>query len=74
VEYDPEPIAIKQIITPGKVIRGHFISLLFNCHLSGSFVPDNKGLSQHDPGYLKWHDACPGDLLKYHDVYREYLQ
>lgn len=74
VAFDPEPLAVNQIIVPGKTIRGHFISLLYNCRLPGSFIPDNQGRAQRDPGYLKWHDRCPDDLLKYHEIYREYLQ
>jgi len=73
VSFDPKPIAIEQIIIPEKEIRGHFISLLIRCKLPSSFVPGNKGLSRNDPGYLKWHEICPDDLLKYHEIYRKYI-
>lgn len=73
VDYDPSPIAINEIINYKRSIRGHFISLLYKCSLSSAFVPNNKGRSKTDVGYLMWHDACPDDLLKLQDIYRKYL-
>ena len=70
VGYDPEPIAINQIIVDGRNTRGHFISLLYKCRLNGEFRPRNDGLRSTDAGYLRWHSSCPEDLLKWHDIYR----
>lgn len=71
--YDPNPIAINEIINHERNIRGHFISLLYKCSLSSAFVPKNKGISKTDAGYLMWHDTCPDDLLKLQEIYRKYL-
>jgi len=73
VSFDLNPIAINEIIDPKKRNRSHFISILYKCLLSSDFVPGNKGLTLTDPGYLKWHAACPDDLLKYHNIYRKFL-
>ena len=73
VGFDPVPLAINQIIAPALPARNHFISILFRCHLAGAFVPENRGLSRHDAGYLKWHDACPDDLLTFQEIYRSWL-
>jgi len=73
VQFDPIPLAINQIIVDGLTDRSHFISILFNCFLDGSFVPANKELTEDDPGYLAWHGKCPENLLKYHDIYSKYL-
>jgi ADP-ribose pyrophosphatase YjhB (NUDIX family) len=73
VRFDPAPIAIQQFIHQEHEIRGHFISLLYNCFLSGTFQPDNAGLSPEDRGYLVWHDRCPENLLPIHEVYRKYI-
>ncbi len=73
IKYDPTPLALNQIILKDHETRGHFISLLYNCFLSTTFIPENKGLFIADPGYLMWHDSCPDDLLKYHEIYRKYL-
>jgi len=73
VKYDLNPITIKELINKTQLIRGHFISILYRCFLSSSFSPENKEMSITTPGYLKWHDNCPNDLLKIQDVYRKYL-
>lgn len=73
VEYDPKPIGVYEIFNKKRNIRGHFISLLYKCTLSSSFVPKNKGLQITDRGFLKWHEKCPDDLLVYHEIFRGYI-
>ncbi len=72
VEFDSVPIAINQMICE-RNIRGHFISILYKCFLSGKFILKNKGLSKKDPGYLMWHDFCPENLIKVQEIYRNYI-
>jgi colanic acid biosynthesis protein WcaH len=72
VEFNPNPIAINQIICNNKN-RSHFISILYDCSLASDFVPQNKGLSSADAGYLKWHTGCPDDLLKFQEIYRKFF-
>jgi ADP-ribose pyrophosphatase YjhB (NUDIX family) len=73
ISFEPVPVALNQVITPEREIRGHFISLLYRCFLSSSFVPKNAGLTVKDRGYAMWHDRCPDSLLKFHEIYREYI-
>jgi ADP-ribose pyrophosphatase YjhB (NUDIX family) len=73
VSFDPSPMTINQIIDSHHKNRGHFISLLFKCFLPNTFVPENKGLSYKDNGYLMWHSNCPNDLIKVHHIYKEYF-
>lgn len=73
VNFDPIPIALNQVICPKRDIRGHFISILYKGFLPSTFVPENKGLAPDDTGYLKWHDVCPANLLKVHEMYRKYI-
>jgi ADP-ribose pyrophosphatase YjhB (NUDIX family) len=73
VDFDPNPLAINQIIDNKKAIRSHFISILYKCSLSSAFVPENKGLSHTDAGYLMWHATCPDNLLKFHEIYRKFF-
>ena len=73
VEYDLNPLAINQIILDNREYRGHFISILYKCFLTETFSPENNGLSKKDAGFVKWHDSCPKNLLKFHELYREYL-
>lgn len=73
VEFAPAPIAINQIIDSKLKSRGHFISLLYKCFLSGKYIPKNNGLSENEAGYLMWHDSCPSNLIGYHEIYRKYF-
>ncbi|MBN1824451.1 MAG: NUDIX hydrolase [Endomicrobiales bacterium] len=73
VKYDKMPAAINQIVLPRRDIRGHFISVLYKCSLSGKFKPKNKALGERNRGFLKWHDKCPEDLLKHHVIYRKLI-
>ncbi len=73
VSFDPIPITLNQIINPDQDIRGHFISLLYKCFLNGTFVPQNSGLSRNDNGYIAWHDSCPRQLFKFHEIYRKII-
>jgi len=73
VQFDPKPIEINEMIDWKKNDRGHFISILFECSLFSNFKPKNKNLTETDPGFLKWHDKCPDNLLGWHEVYRKYI-
>lgn len=73
VEFEPKPLGIYQVIVNEKTTRGHFISVLYKCFVSEKFVIKNKGLKQNEAGYLKWHENCPKDLLKFHNIYKKYL-
>ena len=72
IQFNPEPIAINQIVCQHDT-RGHFISLLFDCFLESNFIPANDNLCPKELGYLSWHDACPNDLIKSHEIYRKFL-
>jgi colanic acid biosynthesis protein WcaH len=73
ISFDKVPLVFNQIIHPERNVRGHFISILYKCFLSSEFVPTNEGLSDKDRGYLMWHNFCPDNLLKYHEIYRKYI-
>lgn len=73
IEYEPVPIAINEMIHLDRTDRSHFISLLFKCFLNSSFNAANKGVTSNTPGYLKWHNKCPDNLIKFHEVYRELI-
>jgi len=73
VRYEAGPIALHQLIDPGRDIRGHFISLLYRCFLSSDQPLENGGRAAGDSGYLQWHERCPDDLIAVHGIYREHL-
>ena len=69
IDFNPIPIAINQLIHPDRKTRSHFVSILYKCSLPNTFVPQNKGVSPNDVGYIKWHNDCPNDLIKFHEIY-----
>lgn len=73
INFETIPIALNQLIHTERDIRSHFISILYKCFLSSDFIPENKGLTDKDRGYLMWHNVCPDNLLAYHDIYRSYI-
>ena len=73
VKFDPDPIAVNQVIINYKN-RGNFISFLYKCFLPAKFISKNAGLVPKDNGYLKWHQTCPKNLIKVHKkIYKSYF-
>ena len=74
VAFDPQPIAIEQIIDPDRRERGHFISLVYRCRLLG---PPDPALQyvQGEPrrDQWAWHAGCPPDLLAVQACYRRFF-
>jgi colanic acid biosynthesis protein WcaH len=73
ISFEPAPVALNQVITHDRDIRGHFISLLYRCFVSSTFAPKNEGVAMGDRGYVMWHDHCPDNLLKFHEIYRKHI-
>lgn len=73
VIFEPEPIAIKQLIHKELPYRSHFITLIYECRLPEGFIINNKGKTEKDSGFLKWHKKFPEDMIKYHRFYKEYF-
>ena len=56
--------------------RGHFISLLFRCRLTGSLHPPRGFLppeSRPEPEQLAWFDRVPDPLYSSHEIYRDWI-
>lgn len=74
VIYEGSPVAITQMINPERDIRGHFISLLYKCALPSDYTPSNGDKKHLEPGFLKWHEKCPEDLIRYHQTYKKHIE
>ena len=71
--FSEQPIAVNQIIDYEAKDRSHFISLLYECKLEKSYKINNKNLSYDDPGFLEWHSTVPKNLLKNHQIYKDFI-
>ncbi|MEI7611251.1 MAG: NUDIX hydrolase, partial [Betaproteobacteria bacterium] len=74
VSFSATPIAINELFAPHRNIRGHFLSLLFDCRLLSSPTSELK-FSPEMPknGQWRWHQHCPDDLIREHEIYRSFI-
>ena len=72
LNFNSVPIAMNQVLCKHQT-RGHFISFLYECWFDSPFVPTNNTLSPDDPGYLQWHNHCPENMVKVHEMYRSFI-
>lgn len=74
VTFKREPLTINEVIDPLWEVRGHFISLLYECSL---ITPLDEGLEfkKGSPrsGEWAWHSKCPDNLIPVHEMYRKYM-
>jgi len=76
VTFDPTPIAVRDVIIDEQREalvfnnhRAHHLAVLFRCQLPAGYDYDNGGKAEKEPGFIKWFDCLPADLLRVHDVY-----
>ncbi len=74
VNFKTEPLAINEFINPSRKVRGHFISLLYECTL---ITPPNQNIGYRvgvpKPGEWAWHNKCPDDIISIHKIYRKFI-
>lgn len=73
VEHEKEPIAIKQVIHPINMTRGHFVSLLYSCRLMSPLLDSLAVDAEPKNGQWQWHKNCPVNLIAVQDIYRPYF-
>jgi ADP-ribose pyrophosphatase YjhB (NUDIX family) len=68
VSHSEHPDQVRTSICDVRDIRGHFVSLLFNCRLTSS-LDDNRKVTTNDPinGQWAWHRQKPDNLLPVQD-------
>jgi len=73
VDFDPVPLSMREVMAPHRDVRGHFISLLYRCHLRTPPAPEFAAGTPLQNGQWRWHDGCPDDLIRVHDMYRPWI-
>ena len=74
VSFGPAPVAVDQFIEPERAVRGHLISLVYECRLTSE--PDARTMflgGTPKRGEWVWHSSCPPDLLAAHRRYARYF-
>ncbi|MDD5772143.1 MAG: NUDIX hydrolase [bacterium] len=74
VKFKKAPLVLNEVIHPTIKVRGHFISLLYECVL---ISPLNKNLEfkggTPKPGEWAWHSKCPDNIISAHEMYRSFI-
>jgi ADP-ribose pyrophosphatase YjhB (NUDIX family) len=75
VSHAEKPIAINEIIMePSWRIRGHFISLLYECVLLETpKAPRVRNYVVPQAGEWDWHYGCPDHLYASQEIYRQHI-
>jgi colanic acid biosynthesis protein WcaH len=74
IGFKEYPLTINEVIHPTRRVRGHFISLLFECTLMSSLDKNlsyEKGIPK--PGQWAWHMKCPDNIIPVHEMYRKFI-
>lgn len=74
LEFNETPLAVTEMMNQGRDTRGHFISLLYECRLTGPLAPTlthESGTPRH--GAWAWHETPPDDLIPPQRVYQRYF-
>lgn len=75
VEFNPVPLAINEVIHDARKNRGHFISILYQCHLVTQLDESLrcKDNNSPNPDEWMWHSSCPSNIITVHEMYRKYI-
>lgn len=75
VSISDKPIAFNELFAENRDIRGHFLSLLFDCKIDENCHYDLFNGTQKDlkNGDKLWHKTCPLDLIEQHHIYRDFI-
>lgn len=75
IKFSEKPLAINEVIhPPSRRVRGHFISMLYECALLSSLdekLRYEKGTPK--PGEWAWHNKCPDNIISVHEMYRKFM-
>ena len=72
VDFETAPMLVAESFSPERQ-RGHFVSLLYRCTLTGQPAPSLEAGAVPRRGDWKWHKAVPPDLLPVHRIYAALL-
>lgn len=72
VTFEPVPLVIIEAMNEPRD-RGHFISMLYRCQLTGNPDPARRAGERPRRGEWKWHNNCPEDLLAMQRPYARFL-
>ena len=72
VSFSNKPIEINEIMNQDRDVRGHFLSLLYECKLKSPLNEINM-FNKNSPknGHWCWFKDCHENLIYQHEIYRD---
>ena len=76
IEPNPTLLGVFELMAPTRDVRGHFISLLFECRLSAALDPalECRDTTAPRSGEWSWFERPPSNLLAQQYAYRSYME
>ncbi len=75
VKANVQPSLVSEIMHPDRNVRGHFISLLYECSLISGPRVDLRHTSDKEPknGEWSWFLETPSNLIHQHHIYENWI-
>jgi colanic acid biosynthesis protein WcaH len=75
VSWEQRPMVVREIMNPNRDIRGHFISMVYKCKLTGPLrledeAPDTAQLLN---GQWRWFASMPANMIRPHLQFEELI-
>jgi colanic acid biosynthesis protein WcaH len=73
--WEPRPIVVREIMHPNRDVRGHFISMVYKCKLTGPLrsedeAPHSGSISS---GQWRWFNCMPSNMISQHLQFEELI-
>ena len=75
LSWEPRPIVVREIMHPTRDVRGHFISMVYKCKLTGSLPLEDEAPNSEQPlnGQWRWFASMPPDTIRPHLQFEELI-
>lgn len=74
ISHQKKPILVETMLNNERDIRGHFISLLYECKLKTALDPSMLFNSKKNVvGHWQWHNVCPDNIIKVQRRFKKYI-
>jgi colanic acid biosynthesis protein WcaH len=75
VSCEPRPMVVREIMNPNRDIRGHFISMVYKCKLTGPLRSEDEAPNsdQLHNGQWRWFASMPANMIRPHLQFEELI-
>jgi colanic acid biosynthesis protein WcaH len=75
VSCEPRPMVVREIMNPNRDIRGHFISMVYKCKLTGPLRSEDEAPNSDQllNGQWRWFASMPANMIRPHLQFEELI-